>query len=93
MSTRVIQHDQEHNRFLWTQEGHVCVVDYALDGDVMQILHTGVPAALGGQGIAGDLVRAALDTARAQGWRVRSFCSYATAYLQRHPEYQDLVAS
>jgi len=92
-STRTIQHDQEHHRFLWTQEGHICVLDYRLDDDVMQILHTGVPAALGGQGIAGDLVRTALDTARTQGWRVRSLCSYATVYLNRHPEYHDLIAS
>ena len=46
---------------------------------------------VGGRGVAGDLVKAALDYARAQGLRVVPACSYSAAYVQRHPEYADLV--
>ena len=34
----------------------------------------------------------ALDDARARGWKVRPLCSYADAYIRRHPEYNDLLA-
>jgi predicted GNAT family acetyltransferase len=66
-------------------EGHEGVLDYELDGDVMTITHTGVPAAIGGRGIAALLMRAAVDAARAAGWRIVPQCSYAAAFLRRHP--------
>ncbi|MGX5659930.1 GNAT family N-acetyltransferase [Castellaniella ginsengisoli] len=88
---RAIRHDEAAHRFEWTEDGRLCVLDYVLDGAVASFTHTGVPAAVGGRGIAADLVRAGLDTARARGWRVRPLCSYVAAYVKRHPEYQDLV--
>ena len=45
----------------------------------MAIVHTEVPPAVAGRGIAGELVRSALEFARAQGWKVRPLCSYAVA--------------
>lgn len=59
---------------------------------VMTIVHTGVPPSVGGRGIAGALVQAAFDAARAAGWKVRPTCSYSSAWLARHPAYQDLLA-
>jgi len=91
-SGRVITHNEAAHRFETTQEGHLCVLDYALDGTVATYYHTGVPAAVGGRGIAADLTRVALDTARTRGWRVDPACSYVAVYMQRHPEYQDLTA-
>jgi hypothetical protein len=87
-----IIHDEARSRFRLTVDGHDCVIDYQLDGGVMTILHTGVPDAVGGRGIASDLTRAAFDTARQRGWRVRPVCSYAAAWLRRHPEYAGLQA-
>jgi predicted GNAT family acetyltransferase len=57
----------------------------------MTITHTLVPEAIGGRGVAADLTRAALETARANGWKVVPMCSYAVTYLRRHPEYNDLL--
>ncbi len=56
----------------------------------MMIAHTGVPSRVGGRGIAGALVQAALDEARERGWKVRPVCSYAAVWMQRHPEYLEL---
>jgi predicted GNAT family acetyltransferase len=58
----------------------------------MKIVHTEVPPDLAGHGIAGDLMRAALETARSNGWRVRPACSYAEAFLKAHLQYADLLA-
>ena len=53
--------------------------------------HTEVPPALQGLGLAGELVQAVLDWARAQGLQVRPTCSYVAAYMRRHAETQDLL--
>lgn len=89
--SRAIQHNVSEQRFEWTEEGLLSELDYELQNGVMTIMHTGVPEALGGRGIAADMTRAALDTARSENWQVRAVCSYAAAYIQRHQEYQDLV--
>ncbi|WP_019938489.1 GNAT family N-acetyltransferase [Bordetella sp. FB-8] len=86
-----ISHDQTQGRFTCTVDGYCCELDYRVDGLRMTILHTGVPPQVGGRGIAADLTRIALDTARGRGWQVLPHCSYAQAYIRRHPEYADLL--
>ena len=51
--------------------------------------HTEVPEELGGQGIAGYLVKYILDDAAAKNLRVKPTCSYVKSYIDKHPEYQD----
>jgi predicted GNAT family acetyltransferase len=80
-----VEHDRKAQRFSVGLDGHEGVLDYELDGGLMTITHTGVPAAIGGRGVAGELMRAAVDAARAAGWRIVPRCSYAAAYLRRHP--------
>lgn len=85
-------HEPGQHRWTVALEGQQALLEYTLDDGVMTIHHTGVPEPLGGRGIAGDLVRAALDFARAQGYRVRPACEYAEAWMRRHPAYEDLRA-
>ncbi len=91
MSTDV-RHNPQSSRFEAQVDGHACVLDYRLDGKTMIITHTGVPSAVGGRGIASDLTRTALEHARSEGWTVVPACSYADAYIRRHPEYASLLA-
>jgi predicted GNAT family acetyltransferase len=65
----------------------------AADGapPVMVLVHTEVPPALEGRGLAGRVVQAAVDHARAEGWRIRPRCSYVLAWVRRHPEAQALL--
>ena len=86
-----ISHDETARRFSTRVDGENCVLDYTLDGKRMTITHTLVPAAVGGRGIAGDLMRDALETARAQCWQVVPECSYADTYMRRHTQYADLL--
>jgi predicted GNAT family acetyltransferase len=90
--SRHIEHNPSQLRFEWTEDGILSVLDYQLHDGIMIITHTGVPEAIGGRGIAADMTQAALDTARAEGWKVRPLCSYAAAYIRRDPQYQDLLA-
>lgn len=86
-----IRHDPETRRFSTRVEDVQAVLDYRIDDGFMVIEHTGVPSEIGGRGIAGELVRAAFEHARSEGWRVRPACSYAAAWVQRHPEYGTLL--
>ncbi|WP_449301587.1 GNAT family N-acetyltransferase [Pseudoxanthomonas mexicana] len=86
-----VHHDPDARRLHTRVEGHEAELRYSLRDGRMVIDHTGVPDAIGGRGIAGILVKAALDLARARGWRVVPACSYSAAYVQRHPEYADLI--
>jgi len=81
-----VDHDAGAHRFTLEVEGQRAVLDYTVCGDVMTITHTGVPPAIGGRGIAGELMRAALHAARDAGWRINPVCSYAADYLAKHPE-------
>lgn len=73
-----IQHDTTANRFSMMIEGHRCVLDYVLTNQTMTITHTGVPEALGGRGLAGEITRFAIEFAKQQGWK-----SYPAAVTQR----------
>lgn len=91
--SRNIEHASSQKRFQWLEDGQLCVLDYELHDGVMIITHTGVPESVGGRGIAADLARSALETARAQGWKVRPLCSYVAAYMRRQRgAYDDLLA-
>lgn len=86
-----VHHDSSAHRFSSTVEGRVAALDYELQDGWMVINHTNVPDEIGGRGIAGELVRAAFEHAREQGWNVRPVCSYAAAWVERHPEYNQLL--
>ena len=87
-----VTHNEARQRFEATVAGQLCVADYELRGTVMWMTHTGVPPAVGGRGIAAELVRVALAWAQAQGYKVEPSCSYVEVYMRRHPETQKLLA-
>jgi uncharacterized protein len=61
------------------------------DGRI-SFLHTEVDPALEGHGFGSRLAAAALDDARAQGLEVVPLCPFMAAFIDRHDEYEDLVA-
>lgn len=93
MSDLDIQLNREAGRFEAVVEGHSCVLDFTLEGDVVSMNHVGVPEAVGGRGIAGQLTRHALDWAGDQNLKVRARCPYVAAWIERHPEYQELLGN
>lgn len=87
-----IQHNRGAQRFEVEVAGVSCTLDYQLAEGGMAVTHTMVPPEAGGRGVAGELVRTALDHARMKGWKVAPLCSYAEAWIGRHPGYADLLA-
>lgn len=92
MNDTAIRHSRMRNRFETEVDGQSAYVEYALEGGTMAIVHTIVPEAIGGRGIAGKLVQAAVEHAQAEGLKVAPRCSYAAAWMDRHPEFADLRA-
>lgn len=86
-----IQHNPARARFELQVGEYLAELDYTLKGQQIIFTHTGVPSALEGRGIGSRLVRAGLDFARQNGYRVGSYCSFVDVYIARHPEYQALL--
>lgn len=78
-------------RFEIEQNGHIAFLEYNLAGNVLQLIHTEVPKALQGMGLASELAHEALEWAREHGTRVDVVCEFVADYLKKHPEYRDLV--
>lgn len=86
-----ILNNESKSQFELTIDGHTALVTYRIEPGRITFLHTEVPEALGGRGIAGQLAKHALDHAREQNLAVDAQCSYIAKYIQKNPEYQDLV--
>lgn len=55
--------------------------------------HTVIDPAFRGQGLSTPLIQAALDEARAQGWHIKASCSAVAHFINKHPDYEDLLES
>jgi predicted GNAT family acetyltransferase len=90
--TTEVRHNAERMRYeLWVGGVLVGIANYELDGERVVFPHTEVIPALRGLGYAAGLVRGALDDVRANGRTVVPKCWYVAHFLQRHPEYHELV--
>jgi len=78
-------------RFELERDGRVASLQYTVAGHVLALLHTEIPDALRGSGIASTLAQTALDWARDHHLKVDVVCPFVAAFLETHPEYSDLV--
>lgn len=66
--------------------------EYHRDGRTVVFTHTVVDPEHEGRGVGGALVRGALDAVRARGDDVVALCPFVKAWIERQPDYQDLLA-
>ena len=86
MQTYSIHNNPEHTRFETQVEGYTAVLDYTLRDGVMQIDYVLVPSEIGGRGIGGALVKAAVDWADAEGLRIHPICGFARRAIEKMNE-------
>src|SRR5258708_30570389 len=86
-----VQNNEAEERYEATVNGYHAKIDYEREGHTIIFIHTEVPDALEGHGIAAKLARTAFEEARAQQLAVIPFCPYVASYIRRHPEYKELV--
>jgi uncharacterized protein len=70
----------------------VGIATYRLSGETVTFTHTEVADAYEGQGAGSQLAREALDDSRAHKRRVVARCPFISAWIERHPDYADLLA-
>lgn len=88
-----VRDNPEKHQFELAVDGHLAIAVYRLQPGVITFTHTEVPNELGGRGIGSKLAKGALDLVRARGLKVVPLCPFIKAWIQKHPDYQDLLAS
>ena len=86
-----VTNNEKESQFEVRSNGSLAVAAYELEPGLITFTHTSVPPELSGRGIANELARTGLDYARDKGLRVVAACSFIEKYIDRHPEYQELV--
>ena len=81
------QHERERIFALDEQGKLVAEVTFPVSEGVADIDHTFVDQSLRGQGVAGQLVQAALAQIRERGGTPAATCSYAAHWLSTHPQH------
>jgi predicted GNAT family acetyltransferase len=85
-SELVVRDNADASRFEAVIEGQVAFLQYERRPDAFVFLHTEVPEAFRGRGIAGLLAEAGLRSARAEGLPIVVRCPFVRAYLRKHPD-------
>ena len=85
--------NEARSRFEMVVNGATAVAQYTLEGNVMRFTHTIVPQEVEGRGIGSRLVKGALEGARSRGLKVAPVCPFVRYYIDKHPEYRDLLAA
>jgi uncharacterized protein len=86
-----VVHQMNDNRFEIDLGKEKAILIYMIKAGLFILIHTEVPPAFKGQGLAGKMATAALEYAKNEGLKVRSYCSYTTRFIEKHPEYGDLL--
>lgn len=87
-----ITHDTAAARYLITVDGRDAGYANYIQGDgVRDFHHTVIDPEFRGQGLSKPLIQAALDDTRAAGDKVRPLCSAVAGFIEKHPEYRDLI--
>ena len=81
----------EKHRFELAVDGHIAATYYKISDGVITFIYTEVPPELGGKGIGSKLIKGALDQVRTAGLKVIPQCPFVKAFIEKHPDYQDLL--
>ena len=88
-----VEHEPALHRFVVRAPNGIAELQYRKrKPNTLVLFHTGVPATMAGRGIASRLAHEALEYARLHNSKVVPACPFVRAYIERHPEFRDLVA-
>jgi uncharacterized protein len=91
---RSIRDNAKELRYELVQDDNVVgEIRYRREDGAVALVHTEVDPEYEGKGLAGELVEKALQDLRARGLRVIPVCPFVRAWIRRHPEYADIVAT
>ncbi|AZI44591.1 N-acetyltransferase (plasmid) [Deinococcus psychrotolerans] len=90
-ATELRDNSAKHQYEIFSGDQLVGLAKYRVSGNTVNLYHTEVEDGHEGEGLGSQLAKHALDDVKAQGKQVIPSCPFIAAYIERHPEYQDLV--
>ncbi len=88
-----VSNDEEQGRYVARLDGtEVGTAAYELTDDTIVFTHTVVDEDVEGRGVGSTLIGHALDDARDRHLTVVPQCGFVAAFMDEHPDYQDLLA-
>jgi hypothetical protein len=92
-SEPTVVHDPDRSRYEIHVDGQRAgYAHYVPTPEALVFDHTEIDDAYEGQGLGGKLARGALDAVRADGKRVVARCPFIRGWIEKHPDYADLLA-
>ena len=87
-----IENDRENSKFKTIVDGLEAVIIYSRGPDgIYDLVHTLVPPELEGRGIASQLVRFAIETAKSEHVQIYDTCPYVHEWFKKHPEERTIL--
>jgi predicted GNAT family acetyltransferase len=88
----LVEDDPAKHRFEILVDGALAgFTAYLPRDEVLVFTHTEVDPRFQNMGVGAALIRSTLDQLRERGTRVVPRCPFMAAFIDRHPEYTDLV--
>ena len=85
-------HDDVHSRYTaWLDGEEAASMPYRLVAGRMVLLTTTVRPDLRGKGVATEFISHVLDDVRQSGRKVRVYCPIVREFLDRFPQYEDVL--
>jgi predicted GNAT family acetyltransferase len=89
-----VEHHPAERRFVADIDGALAVLEYwPIDERTLDYRRTYTPPSLRGHGIASEITARALDYALEQGLRVVPSCPFVATFIERHPQYRQLLTT
>jgi predicted GNAT family acetyltransferase len=82
----IVTDNTEASRLEIHADGDMAELIYRTRAGRLVLIHTEVPDSLGGRGLGGQLVLAAIGKATGEGLTIVPLCPFARGWLERHPD-------
>lgn len=86
-----IIHYPNEKRFTTTVDGYPAYLEYILNNDSIDIIHTVVHPAIEGMGVAAELVKSAYEFAKKEKLKIIPSCSYVKVWLKRNSDNDTII--
>ena len=87
----ILTNNEGAQQFQIPIDGKLALIRYTRKDDKIYLMHTEVPEALSGRGIAGMMAEKVFRYIEEKNWILVPLCTYIQAYLKRHPEWERLL--
>jgi predicted GNAT family acetyltransferase len=92
MATEVKRDDEQHRYEILVDGRLAGFTEFHPDGETLVFPHTEIEDAFSGQGLAKQLIAAALDDIRSRGVKIVPQCQFVRGFIDKNPDYADLLA-